>query len=87
MAQYGEYMGPSVQSPACSYATLSQYNNTATQSMASLASNVQYVTPTFNAPPGYGNVKSAMSSGGYTTLMGAYDKKSSGSGFIAKLCQ
>ncbi len=92
MAQNNEYMGPSVQSSACSYATLSRYNN-GTQGVVSLpVTSGRYITPTFNSPPGYNTISTRTN----TPLCVSYNtiQKSYGSGagscsgnFVARLCQ
>jgi hypothetical protein len=96
MAQNNEYMGPSVQSSACSYATLSRYNN-GTQGVLSLntalpVTSGRYVTPTFSPPPGYNTISSRTNAPlcvNYNTIQNAYGNGagSCSGNFVAKLCQ
>jgi hypothetical protein len=85
-----EYSSPSVQSSACSYATLSHYNNKS-QGIASLPSiSKRYIVPTFSAPPGYNSIsKGEPTCNGYSNIQSAYgnNKGSCGSGYISRLCQ
>lgn len=94
MAQYSEWTGPAVQSSACSYATLSQYNNGA-QGMnlptaGAAAGNRISIIPTFSAPPGYNTISRGVPTcSGYSNMQRAYGSGSGGCGsqYVSRLCQ
>ena len=89
MAQYSEWSGIGMGS-ACSYTTLSKYNNGA-QGMATMpAKSTRYIVPSYGGPPGYNTVgRGIPTCNGYYDFKQAYGKGSGGCGgqFISKLCQ
>jgi hypothetical protein len=90
MAQYGEYNNTTVKSSACSYATLSHYNN-GTQGMNRQSKSGATLTPTFNAPPGYNTVsaRAVPTCSGYSNMQHAYSLNSGSCSqqFVSNLCQ
>lgn len=54
MPHYSEYTAPYVQSNACAYSTLSQYNTGCSKRQQARPARV--IVPSFSAPPGYSTI-------------------------------
>ena len=90
-----EYNNSTVQGGACSYATLSHYNNRSSGSMSSPAVprttvSGMYIVPSYGAP-GYSALThgAAPSCSGFFNITSAYGKNASNCNtqYVQKLCQ